>query len=333
MAELTSTNLNLVDILKRLDPNGAPAKVAEILSKKNPILQDIPWIEGNLPTGHQFTSRTGLPGIGWRQFNGGIDAGKSETDQHTEVCGMLEGFSRVDCGLADLNGNAAAYRAGEDMAFTSNFGITLATALFYASINTSPDQIHGLSARLGVTAGNVASGQIIKADSSASGADQASIHLIGWGDDTVFGLYPRGQTAGLKSEDLGKQVVDAGSGKLLTMWTTHWKWLCGLCVKDWRYVVRACNIDTGRLVANASSGANLPQVLMDMIAALWDTEGVNPVFYMNRTLYSMLNKQLAENGTTNWLEYIVAGGRRIPAFYGIPIRITDALTSAESVVV
>ena len=46
------TALTLADWGKRVDPNGKVDKIIELLGQTNPILQDMPFVEGNLPTGH-----------------------------------------------------------------------------------------------------------------------------------------------------------------------------------------------------------------------------------------------------------------------------------------
>lgn len=53
MAVKGLTALTLADWGKRVDPNGKVDKIIELLSQTNPILQDMPFVEGNLPTGHQ----------------------------------------------------------------------------------------------------------------------------------------------------------------------------------------------------------------------------------------------------------------------------------------
>ena len=61
MATLSSTALTLADWAKRMDDNYKTAKVVELLSQCNEILDDALFMEGNLPTGHKTTIRTGLP--------------------------------------------------------------------------------------------------------------------------------------------------------------------------------------------------------------------------------------------------------------------------------
>lgn len=51
MAVKGLTALTLADWGKRVDPNGKVDKIIELLGQTNPILQDMPFVEGNLPTG------------------------------------------------------------------------------------------------------------------------------------------------------------------------------------------------------------------------------------------------------------------------------------------
>ena len=117
MAALGAGALTLADWAKRLDPDGKVPVVAELLSQTNEILEDAVFMEGNLPTGHRVTVRTGLPSVYWRSLNAGVPTSKSTTAQVDEACGMLEAYSAVDKDLADLNGNSASFRLSEDQAF------------------------------------------------------------------------------------------------------------------------------------------------------------------------------------------------------------------------
>ena len=100
-----SGKYTLLDVSKTLDPNGSTAAVAELLSQENEMLMDMPWFEGNLPTGHRITTRTGLPDVIFRKLNGGVPPSKATTAQLDEACGILEARSEIDKDLAMLNGN------------------------------------------------------------------------------------------------------------------------------------------------------------------------------------------------------------------------------------
>ena len=79
MATLGSNALTLADWAKRLDPDGKVPKIVELLSQTNEILADMLFVEGNLPTGHRTTVRTGLPTVAWRLLNQGVQPSKSTT--------------------------------------------------------------------------------------------------------------------------------------------------------------------------------------------------------------------------------------------------------------
>ena len=332
MGTVGNSYMTLLDIEKLKDPDGGITKVIEMMTKANPLLQDIPWKEGNLDTGHQFTARTALPAPAWRKYNEGVTPTKSAGDQYVETCGMLANRSQVDVALANRGGNAAAVRASEDKPFMEGLSQEFALALFYESVATNPERIHGLAARFNSTSG-VAGAQIIKADSSASGNDQTSIWLIGYREDSVFGIHPKGTQAGMQMTDLGVQLVsDSGGTKKFKAYVTDWDWNVGLCVQDYRYVARVCNIDTSAWKADLSAGADLVLSLEDAISAIFNTDSCNLMLYMNRSTIGMLQKQLYKR-QGNLLEWMTTqNGRRMRHYQGIPIHVSDAITSTESVV-
>ena len=323
----------LLDQVRRRAPNGSIAKVVEVLTRRNALLGDIPFIPGNKETGHVFTSRTAIPGkaagLGWRRFNEGILPGKSRTSQVDETCGMLEGFSVVDTDLADLNGDAAAFRASEDLGFVQGFNNEVEQALFYSNNKTAPEEIHGLAPRFNSTT-DPGGGQIIKCHATAAGVNCTSIWFVAWGLDTVFGIYPKNMIGGLQHIDMGRQVWDDGTGKKYPAYVTNWKWKVGLCVKDWRYVARIANIDMDNIAANAT---DLFEAMIQGYHQLQDLQTGNVVIYMNRTVSTFLDLQSMNAAKNAGMTVGMVEGRPVNFFRGMPIRITDAITNQESVVV
>lgn len=334
MSTIGNTFVTMADFAKRLDPNGIVAQVANVLSKVNPIMNDIPWVEGNLPTGHRFTSSTALPSGSWRRLNQGYDATKGTTDQVDESCGIFEARSVIDVDNPGMQGaNRAAYRKSEDLLFLSGMGNDIATGVFYNDVRLNAERFHGISPRLAVTSGNPAEKQILKWGGSSSGNDQTSVWLVGWAPDKVFGIYPKDTQAGIQQEDLGRQLVLDSSNKQFLAYVTRYVWKIGMCIRDYRYIVRGCNIDTS---AATNTDKYIVSLLTDMIAALYSTDNCRPVFYMNRWAFSHLNKNLM-NMQANLLEWIDGSngggtGARIPSFLGIPIKVVDAITTTESVI-
>jgi hypothetical protein len=338
MATLSNANLTLADWAKRVDPDGRVPIVAELLSQSNEVLEDCVFKEGNLPTGDRVVIRTGLPTVYWRALNQGIPNSKSTTAQVDEACGILEARSEVDKDLAMLNGNTAQFRLSEDTAFLEAMNQTQATTLFYGNPATDPKQYLGLAPRYSSLSATNAQ-NILSA--GGSGSDNTSIFLVVWGDQTVYCPFPKGSKAGLIHEDLGEQTVYNSDGTRLQAYATRYQWKNGLVVKDWRYVVRICNIDVSDLVGQTGTQASTAAtaVIKLMARSLYRIPNMamgRACFYMNRTVHSGLsvaaldksqyvlkiNEGLSQFGMPySWL-----------SFLGVPMRRVDAILNAEAVV-
>lgn len=344
MATIGTTAITLTDLAKSWDPNGTPARIVELLSQTNPILEDMLWVEGNLPTGTRTTVRTGLASATWRLFNQGVAVSKNTNAQFDEQCGMLESWGEVDVALAALNGNAASFRLGENAGHMEAMNQEMAGTLFYGNSGTAPEEFTGFATRYSSLGQNCVSG-------TGSGSDNASIWLVGWGPLSVHGIYPKGSTAGLQHKDHGEQVtetVNGVGGSRLAVYRDQWKWNCGLAVRDWRYAVRGCNIDISNLVAE-SSQANLITLMIKMWHRLPTNAGgmtnqgfvgVKPVWYVNRTVAQMLDIQRFRamsglSGVTpggGSIQYDQIDGKWTPTFRGAPIRVCDQLLETEATV-
>jgi hypothetical protein len=203
MATLAADTLTLVDYAKRLDPstNSVSTSIAELLTETNVILNDMQWKQGNLPTGHRLTMRTGLPGTTWRKLNQGIPSTKSTTAQVDEACAELTALGQVDCKLAELNGNTAAFRLSENKAFIEAMNQEMAQTLFYGDHTSVPEEFLGLAPRYSTISG-ATNGQNIL-NGGGAGSDNTSIWLVCWGPNSVHGIFPKGSTAGLQHDGGG----------------------------------------------------------------------------------------------------------------------------------
>ncbi len=332
MATLSANALTLADWAKRLDPDGKVPSIVELLSNTNEILADMQWLEGNLPTGHRTTVRTGLPQTAWRLLNQGVQPSKSTTAQIDEQCGMLEAWSEVDKDLALLNGNTAAFRLSEAQAFIESMNQEMSQTLFYGNAGLSPEEFTGLSVRYSDPAAT--NGQNVL-DAGGAGSDNTSIWLICWGAQTVHGIFPKGSKAGLMHEDLGEVTVETTAGMAGTRmraYQDHWQWKCGIALKDWRYAVRIGSIDVSNLVAK-SSAADLVELMIKATHRIPNMGMGKCAFYMNRTVKQMLDIQRRDDAITGGgLVYNDVDGKLVPSFRGIPIRTCDAILETEALV-
>jgi len=340
MSTLNSEVLSLVDYAKRIDPstNSVSTEIVELLSQENAILEDMMWKPSNQATGHTLTMRTGLPEGIWRKYNQGIPSTKSRTVQVTESMGMLFQRGKVDKDLAMLNGNTAAFRLSENLPHMESMNQEMAQTLFFGDHTTNPQEFLGLAPRYSSISG-ATNGQNIL-DAGGTGSDNTSVWLVCWGDKSIYGIFPKGSTAGLQhivvkdgSSDGCTDALDE-NGNPFRAFVDEYVWKAGLAMKDWRYVVRICNIDVSNLITN-SSAADLVKLMSRATDRIPSYANVKPVFYANRTLYSMFKIQAADK-SQNVLKYEEGlksvGGREIGklTFLGIPCRLVDQLLNTES---
>ncbi len=330
---------NIVTVTKRLDPDGSIASIAELLTQYNPIIEDVPLIEGNLPVGHRHTVRADIPEPTWRRLNYGVRPTKSATAQVDETIGMLEDYSEVDKDLAMLNGNTAEFRMSEDEPHLEGMSNTMAQTIFYGDTSVHPDRFLGLAPRYASIAGL---GDKFKAQTNSeylkhiidmggtggSGSALTSLYLVCWGPNTVFGIYPKGSKAGLISRDLGEVTLFDNDGGRYQGYRTHYQWKMGLAVRDWRYIVRIANIDLADLDDSDAQQA----LYRAMIKALHTIPSNNlgrPVFYAAPAVSAMLDLAAVEKANLA-LGMSEVFGRKITTFRGVPIRHCNAILETEA---
>ena len=171
----------LADMAKRTDPNGqVTSTIVEMLTETNEILQDMGWQEGNLPTGHKTTIRTGLPEVAWRTLNYGVQPSKSHTAQVTDNTGMLEAYAEIDKELALLNGNSAQWRVGEDAAFLESMNQEMAHTLFYGNEAATPAKFTGLAPRFSVLSDEKNQSGYNVIDAGGTGSTNTSLWIVTW---------------------------------------------------------------------------------------------------------------------------------------------------------
>lgn len=332
MATLPTIYPTLRDVTSRLDPNGKIDTIAEILAETNEILDDMVFLEGNLPTGHRTTVRTGYPTPTWRKLYGGVQPTKSKTAQVTDTCGMLEAYAEVDKALADLNGNTSEFRLSENNAHLIGMNEQMVDTLIYGDEDTNPERFTGLASRYSTKAsGEQAENIILQSGTTPDNADNASIYLVVWGATTCHGIYPKGSMAGLQMTDKGQVTIEDvdGNGGRMEAYRTHYRWDCGLTVRDWRYVVRIQYNDED-LTSDAASGPDLIDLMTEAVDIPPSLSVGKPCFMMNRRAKSYLRRQMVNKVKNSTLTMEEIAGKKVMSFDGIPCRRVDALLRTET---
>lgn len=349
---MTNYYLTLADWARRTDPSGVIDDIAETLSQCNEFMDDAIWTESNLPTGHKSTIRTGLPSGTWRMLYQGVGFTKSTTAQVTDSVGMLEAYSRVDRALAELSGDVARFRLGEDNAHLEGMTQQMVTTMFYGNAAINPTQFTGLSPRFNTVTTSTAQNAVNVLDGGGTGSSNTSIWLVGWGEQTAFCIFPKGSKAGLQFEDKGdvRPGRDANQNEY-EAYTSYFKWQAGLVVRDWRYVVRIPNLDTTTAAGGLASSTppDIFALLSKAVVRLptmgrrqsgitktdapgQTAPGIKPAIYVNRTVRQYMDLQAIrdKNVLLTPAEY---AGAPVVEFRGAPIRVCDALLNSETRVV
>lgn len=333
MATLAATHPTLLDLKNRMDANGSISSIIEMLGQTNEIIEDMVWLEANELTGHTTTVRTGLPTPTWRKLYGGVQPTKSTTRKVKDTLGMLEAYAEVDQALADLNGNAAAFRLSEDRAHIEGINQEFAQTLFYGNEATEAEAFTGLAPRFSTNDTSVAlnAENVIAPVATPDSTDNTSIWLIVWGPNTVHGIYPKGSQAGLKMEDKGRVTIENvdGAGGRMEAYRSHYRWDCGLTVRDWRYIVRI-QVDQEDLVKDAATGPDLTDLMVQALEIVPSLSMGRPAFYMNRTIRSWLRRQMTNKTKNSTLAFDNMAGKRVLTFDGVPCRRCDQITNTES---
>ena len=327
LATNASNNPTLLDLAKTLDPDGSTAEIIEILNETNEVIEDMTFIEGNLPTGHRTTIRSGIPLPTWRKMYGGVQPNKSTNVQITDTTGMLEAYGEVDKALADLNGNSMAFRAQEDRAHIEGIGETIAGTTFYGNETVTPESFTGLAPRFSSLSAESGDNII---DAGGTGSDNSSIWLVVWGPRTVHGIVPKGSKAGLQTKDLGEVMIQNSDSSKFQAYVTHFRQDAGLCVRDWRYVARVANIDISDLKATVANQKLLINYMIQAAERIPNLGAGRPAFYMNRTVRELLRLGVIAQIAPATLSFENFTGKRVVAFDGIPVRRVDQLLKTEA---
>ncbi len=344
MAIMNNLNVSFLDWANRLDPDGKIAKIMEILNMFNGIIEDFSAVEGNLPTGHRTTVRTGLPLPTWRRLYAGVQPSKSTVAQVTDACGMLEAYSEIDKALADLNSNLDEFLLSESMPFLEAMAQEVSRAFFFGDETVLPGAFTGLGPRYSTK--TIATAQsafnvvdfLGQSGGSGTASNYVSAWLVAWGAQTVCGIFPKGSKAGLQSDFKGQVTVEnadmttMGSGRM-EAYRTHFRWDVGLSVRDWRYAARVGNIDVtsaaGGLQGSTVSTYSAPTAALvkSMIIAaerIPNLQRGNMVWYVPRQVRESLRLGIL-NQIAYQLNWETVAGERVMLFDGIPVKRTDVL--------
>lgn len=348
---------DLVSWAKMRAPNGDASMVAQLLNQSNEMVNDILWLEGNLPTGCRITQTVGLPTTYTRQLNQPVQVSRGQKAQVDESCAIHEGWGETDQDVLTLWADQGQFLFHQSLDHMESMTQLFSQNFWYGDTQSDPTKFLGMAPRYSTTsAATAAVGQNVISGGGASSAN-ASVWLLTFAPTALHGIFPKGSAAGITHNIYPDQVVSgtnatsgatSGAGLGGTRMRVHqeqWQWKAGLALWDWRWCARGCNIDTNNLVAE-NAAADLVKMMVSMMYLVpsinkpASTTG-NPMtslaipgkqaFYMNRTLRKMLHIQIL-NKASNQLTFEDVDGEKVMTLQGVPIRNSDQLLNTEATI-
>lgn len=341
MAVLGTNTLGLVDIAKMKDPDGGIAKVAEVLEQTNELIPDIPWHEGNKDTGHQSVLRLSLPTPTLRRLNEGVGSTKSTTQPQTDTIAQIEAWSTLDVDTpAGGAGNLAQVRFNESIAHMEAIAQEGARLFVYGDPAADDREFKGFFPRYTDPSSSTLGDNIF--DAGGAGSGNTSILLVNWGPNTVFGIYPKGSTAGIYHEDHGVVTDNTSTttgGTKLRVYEERFVWKCGLVVKNPFDVVRIGSIDVSALIALTGTQATTAStsIVRQMARATYRLQSrgrmtSKPCFYAPRIVLETLQDIASTKTASGQLRTDLIEGVPVTTINGIPIKTLDAISVNETAI-
>lgn len=339
MAELYGKFLTLADFRKQLNPRGEVARVAKILDQTNGLNEHMPMVEANGAFTHTETIEAGLPEVYYISINQGAPPSKAVTAQVTEGMSILTGRAIVHKELVIDPKKRASMRAYQGDRTIQAMAQRDARTDIYGNPKVDPKEHAGLAVRYATFAEANAQNMI-----DAGGSDDlTSMYLLGLHPETIFSLYPMGaaQTMGIERHDHGLiQIQDpnGAAGSYMDVYAESFARRKGLCVKNWRYGVRICNIDTGDLIATGGTQATSAATnILRLMARAKEKPpkeggtGVRWVWIANRTVMTGLELLAMEKQSSVLTVEEGINSFKYKAF-GIPLVTMDQLINNEALV-
>ena len=326
MTTSSTTHPTMIDYYNRVDGKGDVAQIIEIIRQENPLLDVLPWAECNDGSRHMTSLRTGYSAPTWRKLYGGVQPGKSTTRKVYDSTGLMHKYAEVDVDLVQQNGNSSAWRMSENSAHLDAMNEEFMSTFFYGNETDEPEAFTGISARYN-DAGAENGRQIIKVGTTPD----TSFWVLGFGPQAISGIYPKGFNMGLEHNDKGQVTLedaDGSNGGRMEIYRSHYRWACGITLRDWRTCARV-QVDYSELEKDAASGPNLFDELSKALARTKRGGATRRVIVCNEGILEFFRLQAKYATQNSTLSRGELAGRDVDMIDGNPVLMCDALTTTE----
>ncbi len=335
---LAINHMRVADVKNRLlGDKKTIGRTIEFMRQSDPFMDDMGWVECNSGENHESKYRTSLPSAHFRMVNDYIPRGKSTTQKQIDTTGSIEAWSEIDAEFIDgtaAEGRGAEIRIDESKATIMGIGNASAQMMLYGSLAEDPRAFDGLTTRYSRLSDDKERIGYNVINAGGTGIDNTSIWVVNWSPQTIYGIYPKSGTVGVKREDFGRTIDKNSDGDGRPVYQDYYTRKLGLCIEDWRSTVRIANIDVTDLGTEAAA-ADIIDLLTDAFYkipnAVRSIDGINPVIYCSTAVAAALTKQSQKK--TSPIVIDNSHGKPVKSFWGYRIKECDAILSNEECVV
>ena len=271
-----------------------------------------------------------MPRPTWRKLYGFVQPTKSETRKVKDTTGIMHAYAEVDADLVAKNGNTKAFRMSENAAHLDGMNEEFMETFFYGAENTESAAFTGLSSRYSDSSAENGRNII-----TVGSTPNTSFWVLSFGPRALHGIYPEGFEMGLKHDDKGQVTVPDTSGSnagYMEAWRSHYKWACGISLRDWRTCARV-QVDYSELTKDAATGANIYDELSKALARTKrGGSQTRKVIVMNEGLLEFARLQAKHAVSSSTLTKGELAGSEVDMIDGCPVLMCDALLYTENTI-
>lgn len=297
VAKWTLGSFSTSDAFRRLDKDGKLVEYVNYLAQNNQFKDHIPWVECNDYNGHKISMLTDVPATFWKRDNLGVPATHSDVAVVRETIGKIAArtfvFEDVLKNLDQASSRQEVLRMENELKM-DQLNNDMVKAFFKASIKNDPASFDGFEARYNTMDKKLSDNYKQVIDCGGKGDNLTSMWVVGWGLNTVFGLYPQNRPMGIQVDPRGRVRVNDPYGNPIYGDETQYEWSFGLGIKDRRAVVRLANIDVDALISGKGVGSpdlmapnsnNIITMLHEATAKLPNSNNMKIAIYANRDVF------------------------------------------------
>lgn len=330
-----NTKYTLLDRAKRTNDGKTVLPILNVMNLLvDDFFKDVPFVEANMGLQHKLVRDTGMADSSMRGFYQGVGSTKRNTQSVLEGVALLERRREIDEDEIDTLANPQEALRQEDEGHIQKLGEDVADTFFNGSVTSGGEYINGLKSRLGALNPSGLNNVI----SNGYGSTGSSVYIVEWNPlkgQGAFGIYPPGfiknTLFGIAARDKGKEVMaDADDAtKKYYAYVAQFKAWMGLAVGNNRKIARLANINPTVGGTDSFSDGGPENLITLLNTGRFDLAKTR--IYVNPSMKAQMDVYALNKSNTLWPTMEVFG-RPVMTFQGIPIRVTDVISSAETVV-